>query len=491
MSASATEQQDKKQDTVPPSDDATMSALPEPAPEIQQKEEEEEEEEEKSVFRDPAMVPFVVVSLSYLAFTVTDGAVRMIVLLHAYTLGFSAWEVALMFTLYEAAGVVTNLVAGVAGAKWGIRATLVAGLTLQLGGLGMLLGWSDNFSRTNAIVFVTLAQMLCGIAKDLTKLGGKTVTKLVTPEGKEQRLFKLVAGITGFKNSLKGLGYFLGAAILAQSYDGALVAMMALVALAWPWAVLKLDGDLGKSNKKVTLASVFVKNPKINWLSLARAFLFGSRDLWFEVPLPFFLRDGAVGLGWSRELVGLVLALWIIFYGQVQSWAPQTVLGPLRQSPPNKWVAWLWCISLVGCPLFLGSFMQSSPIFETREPRASMAAILMLGIYVFALIFAVNSSVHSYLIVRYSDNDKVAMNVGFYYMSNAIGRLVGTVVSGALYTYAGSDPREGFAACFWCSAAFIVVCAIVTVGIDDDIGGLSCGTLTICGAPESPVQVDV
>ncbi|XRB05150.1 MFS family transporter: multidrug efflux [Pycnococcus provasolii] len=320
---------------------------------------------------------------------------------------------------------------------------------------------------------------------------GKTVTKLVTPEGKEQRLFKLVAGITGFKNSLKGLGYFLGAAILAQSYDGALVAMMALVALAWPWAVLKLDGDLGKSNKKVTLASVFVKNPKINWLSLARAFLFGSRDLWFEVPLPFFLRDGAVGLGWSRELVGLVLALWIIFYGQVQSWAPQTVLGPLRQSPPNKWVAWLWCISLVGCPLFLGSFMQSSPIFETREPRASMAAILMLGIYVFALIFAVNSSVHSYLIVRYSDNDKVAMNVGFYYMSNAIGRLVGTVVSGALYTYAGSDTREGFAACFWCSAAFIVVCAIVTLGIDDDVGGLSCGTLTICGAPESPVQVDV
>ena len=203
----------------------------------------------------------------------------------------------------------------------------------------MLLGWSDNFSRTNAIIFVTLAQMLCGIAKDLTKLGGKTVTKLVTPEGKEQRLFKLVAGITGFKNSLKGLGYFLGAAILAQSYDGALVAMMALVALAWPWAVLKLDGDLGKSNKKVTLASVFVKNPKINWLSLARAFLFGSRDLWFEVPLPFFLRDGAVGLGWSRELVGLVLALWIIFSIACRTSMPRP-RARVSRSSSDEWPTW-------------------------------------------------------------------------------------------------------------------------------------------------------
>ena len=431
---------------------------------------------------DPALVPFVVVSLSYLLFTITDGAVRMIVLMHAYNRGFTAWDVAVMFTLYEAMGAVTNLVAGVAGAKWGIRLTLVTGLVLQLGGLGMLFGWSEDFNRSAAIAYVTVAQMLCGIAKDLTKLGGKTVTKLVTPSGKEERLFKLVAGLTGFKNSLKGAGYFLGAALIAQSYELALGVMMGLIILALPWAALKLSPELGRSSKTATLADVFRKKPKVNWLSAARSFLFGSRDLWFEVPLPFFLRDAVSGLGWSREYVGLVLALWIIFYGQVQSWAPQLVLKPLGQSPPNKWSAWIWCVTLIACPVFLGSFVHFDSMFESREPRAGMAAILLGGIFVFAFIFAVNSSVHSYLIVRYSDNDKVAMNVGFYYMSNAVGRLVGTVVSGALYTYGGSTTREGFAACFWCSAAFLVVCAGLTVGIDDDVGGLSCGSLS-CFVP--------
>lgn len=428
--------------------------------------------------------PFVIVSLSYLLYTVTDGAVRMIVLLHAYNEGFSAWDVALMFTLYEAAGAVTNLVAGVAGARWGIKRTLVSGLVLQLAGLGMLAGWSDGFSRTDATVYVTLAQMLCGIAKDLTKLGGKTVTKLVTAEGKETSLFKRVAMITGLKNSLKGAGYFLGAALLSWSYHGALAAMGVLVLLALPWAMTGLSLELGRSDKKnLTLADVFQKNYNVNVLSVARLFLFGSRDLWFEVPLPFFLRNGAVGLGWSRETVGLVLALWIIFYGQIQSWTPQLVLGPLRQSPPNKWHAYVWCAGLVVCPMALGLFVANSQPLEDGDPGAAEAAVLLAGLFAFALVFAVNSSIHSYLIVRYSEGNKVAMNVGYYYMANAVGRLTGTLVSGALYTYAGDSPIDGFAACFWASVAFVVTSAAVTLFIDDNVGGLTCGPLECCAPP--------
>jgi MFS family permease len=142
--------------------------------------------------------PFVIVSSSYLLYTTTDGAIRMIVLLHAYQKGFTAMEVAIMFTLYEVAGVVTNLLAGIAGSRWGLRNTLVFGLCLQLVGIGSLFGWKeDEWGKLESIIFVTFSQMLCGIAKDLTKLGGKTVAKLVTPDEKQSSLFRLVSFITG------------------------------------------------------------------------------------------------------------------------------------------------------------------------------------------------------------------------------------------------------------------------------------------------------
>mmetsp|Transcript_6929 Transcript_6929/g.19561 ORF Transcript_6929/g.19561 Transcript_6929/m.19561 type:complete len:581 (-) Transcript_6929:750-2492(-) len=242
-----------------------------------------------------ALKPFVIISSSYLLFTVTDGAVRMIVLLHAYNLGFSAFETALLFMLYELAGVVTNLLAGAAGARWGIKTTLLTGLSFQLLGFAMLMGWQNEWgepgNRWKGMLYVTIAQMWCGIAKDLTKLGGKTVTKLVTPDEKQSKLFKLVSFITGFKNSLKGLGYFLGSALVAINYYLALGVMMGLVVLAMPWAVFGLSKELGQTRKEnITLSAIFKQSSNINWLSAARFFLFGSRDLWFEVPLPFFLR---------------------------------------------------------------------------------------------------------------------------------------------------------------------------------------------------------
>ncbi|GBF99579.1 hypothetical protein Rsub_12204 [Raphidocelis subcapitata] len=438
--------------------------------------------------------PFVIMSLSYLLFTTTDGAIRMIVLLHAYRLGFSAWQTAVMFTLYEVAGVVTNLLAGFMGARWGIKTTLLAGLTMQLAGIGMLFGWREEWSspqsgqRGAAIAYVTAAQMLCGVAKDLTKLGGKTVTKLVTPDEQQSRLFKIVSFITGWKNSMKGVGYFIGAAALTYSYYFALGLQLAFVGAAMPWAALGLSNRLGRARKEnITLRTLLLQRRNVNVLSAARFFLFGARDLWFEVPLPFFMRDARRGLGWERVVVGAVLAAFIVVYGQVQSWTPQLVLQPLRQSPANKYAAVLWSALLTAVPAVLGGIILGTPIFRRRSYLPAMTGTLMGGIFAFCVVFAVNSSIHSYLIVRYSEGDKVAMNVGFYYMANAMGRLTGTLVSGALYTFAGRTRVQGFGWCFVASAAFAAVSALIAAWLDDDSGGLACGPcLQLVDAPKPP-----
>jgi MFS family permease len=467
-----------------------------------------------------ALRPFVIISSSYLLFTITDGAIRMIVLLHAYNKSFSALEVSITFTLYELAGVFTNLAAGFMGAKWGIKLTLISGLSLQLLSYGLLFAWQDDWTKRESIIFVTVAQMFAGIAKDLTKLGGKTVTKLVTPEQKETHLFKLVSLITGWKNSLKGVGYFLGSALLSVSYELALGFMMGLVVLAMPWAILGLDKSLGTAKKRnASWKEVFnLENRRLNILSLARLFLFASRDFWFEVPLPFFLRspscdglgtsscllnencgNGAVcgesgfceninpgggcgGLGLNRVVVGAFLGGYIILYGQVQAWTPQLVTGPLKQTPPNKLTEVFW--GLINCipTLVMAIVMTWAPAFEAGD-TAAMTIWLIVVIVTFAIIFAINSSIHSFLVVNYASKDKVAVSVGFYYMSNAIGRLLGTLGSGILYTYvgdfvgplAGSDAVAGLAACFFAGTLSSLLAASITIAIDDHKTGLACG----------------
>jgi hypothetical protein len=504
--------------------------------------------------RSEALRPFVIISSSYLLFTITDGAIRMIVLQHAYSKSFSAMQVAIMFTLYEVAGVFTNLVrsiiltlyavvesgsshptifflrhhvqaAGFMGAKWGIKFTLIIGLSLQLFSYSLMFGWRDDWSQAQAIVYVTVSQMFAGIAKDLTKLGGKTVTKLVTPEEQETKLYKLVSLITGWKNSLKGVGYFMGSALVQVSYELALGVMMGLVVLAMPWAILGLDRNLGTAkNQNASWKEVFkMDNPKLNWLSCARLFLFASRDFWFEVPLPFFLRSpsceglgelvcgpdfecatgsvcgaagfceninpggGCGGLGLERVVVGAFLGGYIILYGQVQAWTPQLVTGPLKQTPPNKLTEVLW--GFVNClpTLVIWIVMSWSPTFEDHDVTG-MTVWLVVVIVSFAIIFAINSSIHSFLVVNYASKDKVAVSVGFYYMSNALGRLFGTLGSGVLYTYVGDnfgaflghDAIAGLAACFLAGTLSSLVAAVITLKIDDHKSGLKCGScLTI------------
>jgi MFS family permease len=488
--------------------------------------------------RSDALRPFVIISTSYLLFTVTDGALRMIVLLHAYNLRLSALQVAVMFTLYELAGVVTNLAAGIMGAKWGIKYTLISGLCLQLLSLGLLLGWQETWDPGTAIAYVTVAQMFAGIAKDLTKLGGKTVTKLVSPAEQDTKLFKLVSLLTGWKNSLKGVGYFLGSALLqGGGYYTAVSVMMALIVAAMPWAITGLSRELGTAKKKnASLREIFTwENTNLTILSLARLFLFASRDFWFEVPLPFFLRSpvcgglgtavcsesnatlacptGAVcsaaadgvcenlnigggcgGLGLSRVAVGAFLGGYIILYGQVQSWTPQLVTGPLRQTPPNKLTEVWWGIWNCFPTAVAAIVVQWSYAFVNQQVSA-MTTALVIVIVVFAVIFAINSSIHSYLVVKYASHDKVAVSVGLYYMSNAIGRLIGTLGSGFLYTYVGGDPRNAFsgtnavsglAACFFAGTLSSVVAAAITVFIRDQQVGLKCGPCwTLVQAEES------
>jgi hypothetical protein len=355
----------------------------------------------------------------------------------------------------------------------------------------MLYGWDDSWSKTTAIIYVTFAQALCGVAKDLVKLGGKTVTKLVTPDEKQESLFRLVSGLTGYKNSLKGVGYFLGAALLDVSYEAAIHVNIALIAVAIPFGVFGLTSKLGKvASENVSVRSVFKQKPNVNWLSLARFFLFGSRDLWFEVPLPFFLRS-ADGLGWPRTAVGAALAGYIVAYGQFQSFSPRLVLSPLKQSPPNKFVCVLWTAILIIIPVFLGTsvLLASRAEGASEEKRDAKAGALIAGVAAFAFVFAVNSAVHSYLVVKYADGDKVAMNVGFYYMANAFGRLVGTIVSGALYSYVSNDVNVGMSACFFAGAAFVLAAAAAAAKIDDDEGGLRWGTSAACfGA--APLAMD-
>lgn len=259
--------------------------------------------------------------------------------------------------------------------------------------------------------------------------------------------------------------------------------LIGIIVLAIPWALFGLSNSLGRTRKEnIRISTIFKKNYNVNTLSLSRLFLFGARDLWFEVPLPFFMREPVYGMGWSRSLVGAVLAIFIIVYGQVQSWTPQLVTKPLRQSPPNKWVATLWCLLLSPVPLFAGLMLLLSSVFDANEPTGPRAAVLMPSIAMYATLFAVNSSVHSYLIVRYTEGDKVAMNVGFYYMSNAVGRLVGTMASGVLYTYI-APVSLGFGVCFLVSVVFTLVSAFVDVWIRDNEGGLSCGPCLVCCVP--------
>ncbi|MCP5537359.1 MAG: organoarsenical effux MFS transporter ArsJ [Akkermansiaceae bacterium] len=383
---------------------------------------------------------YAIVTASYWGFTLTDGALRMLVLLHFHALGFSPVTLAFLFLLYEFCGVLTNLLGGWIGSRVGLKFTLYAGLALQVVSLVMLSLLNPEWTIALSVSYVMASQALSGIAKDLTKMSSKSAVKLLVNES-EGALFKWVAILTGSKNALKGVGFLLGGLLLTWlGFVYSLWLMAGALGAVLLAALLFLKQDMGKSKAKVKFTQLFSKSREINWLSAARFFLFASRDVWFVVALPVFLKSG---LGWSFNQVGSFMAAWVIGYGMVQAGAPKFV----RKKDPRKAAGlWVAILTIVTAALALAMQVEFHPV-----------ATLLTGLTVFGIVFAINSSVHSYLILAFTDDDQVALNVGFYYMANAWGRLVGTLLSGVMFLVGG------LSACLWTSAAMLLAAVLFTL----------------------------
>ena len=386
---------------------------------------------------------YLLVTGNYWAFTLTDGALRMLVVLHFHSLGYSPLQVALLFLFYELFGVVTNLFGGYLGARIGLNRTMNLGLALQVAALLMLTVPSPWLT----VPWVMAAQALSGIAKDLNKMSAKSAIKLLVPGEAQGQLYRWVALLTGSKNALKGVGFFLGGALLALlGFAGAVLAMALVLGLIWLASLCLLRNDLGKARAKPKFRDLLSKSRAINLLSAARLFLFGARDVWFVVALPVFL---ATQFGWDFWQVGGFLALWIIGYGLIQTQAPR-VTGKASGRLPDGRAAFVWALVLAGLPALIALGLS------TGGP----AQVWVLGgLLLFGALFAVNSSLHSYLIVSYAKEDGVSLDVGFYYMSNALGRLLGTLLSGWLFQ------TWGLEVCLWVSSAFVLVAALVSLGL--------------------------
>jgi len=391
----------------------------------------------------PAAVrQYLVVTANYWAFTLTDGALRMLVVLHFHSLGYAPLEIAALFLFYEIFGVVTNLIGGWLGARIGLNRTMNLGLALQVVALLMLTLPASALS----VPWVMAAQALSGIAKDLNKMSAKSAIKLLVPDQQQGTLYKWVAILTGSKNALKGVGFFLGGALLVLlGFAGALLAMAIALAAVWLISLKLLKQDLGRASAKPKFRDLLSKSRAINLLSAARLFLFGARDVWFVIALPVYLSSA---LGWDFWLVGGFMASWVIGYGLVQSIAPR-LTG--RQQVPGGRSAAGWALLLALLPAAIALGMQLAP--------QNASAVLIGGLLLFGVVFAINSSLHSYLIVSYAKGDGVSLDVGFYYMSNAMGRLIGTLLSGWVYQ------QYGLAACLWTSSAFVLLAGLISLGL--------------------------
>jgi len=389
----------------------------------------------------PSVQQYLIVTGNYWAFTLTDGALRMLVVLYFHQLGYGSLQIAMLFLFYEIFGVITNLVGGWLGARFGLNKTMNIGLGIQILALSMLLVPSSMLT----IVWVMIAQALSGIAKDLNKMSAKSAIKALVPEDAENTLFKWVAILTGSKNALKGVGFFLGGFLLAAfGFQKAILFMVVGLVVVWVFSLVLLKGDISKSESKPKFSDMFSKNQAINVLSAARLFLFGARDIWFVVALPVYLSQT---LGWEHWLTGTFFASWVIGYGVIQSLAPVITGAKSGKVPTGRSaVAWALVLAVLTGLITLGVSLS----YQT-------SLVLIGGLILFGFVFAMNSSIHSYLIVSYSQSANVSMDVGFYYMANAMGRLIGTVLSGLLFQ------QYGLTACLIASTAFLVLASLISI----------------------------
>ena len=391
---------------------------------------------------------YLIVTASYWGFTLVDGALRMLVLLHFFKLGYSPFTLSFLFLLYEFAGIVANLAGGWLATRFGIPAMLAVGQGLQVGGLAMLSLLDPGWTALASVIWVVAAQGISGLAKDFTKTASKSAIKATSAEGSGQ-LFKWVAWFTGSKNAMKGAGFFVGGLLLeAIGFKSALYLMAALIGLVFVLGIALLPRELGKAKSSKSMKELFAKSRGVNLLATARVFLFGARDVWFVVGLPVFLYAN----GWRFIEVGTFLAAWTIAYGSVQAIAPKLVSRSADGLSAEIPAARLWAGLLTSIPVALALLLIKPDLWRPD-------IVLVIGLALFGLPFAVNSSLHSYLILAYAGSEKAAEDVGFYYAANALGRLIGILLSGALYQLGG------IVACLVGSAAMLAACWIVSFAL--------------------------
>jgi predicted MFS family arabinose efflux permease len=393
----------------------------------------------------PATRHYLIVTASYWGFTLVDGALRMLVLLHFFKLGYSPFTLAFLFLLYEFAGIVANLTGGWLATRFGIPRMLAVGQALQIAGLAMLSALDPGWTEAASVAWVVVAQGIAGLAKDFTKTASKSAIKATSAQGAGQ-LFKWVAYFTGSKNAMKGVGFFVGGLLLdLVGFKPALWLMAGLIGIIFIAGLLFLPRQLGKAKSSKTVREFLGKSRGVNLLAAARIFMFGAREVWFVVGLPVFL----YAAGWRFVEVGGFLAAWTIGYGIIQASAPALVArspdGLSREVPYAR----LWAGLLAAVPLALALVLRDQSLWRPD-------LVVVAGLALFALPFAVNSSLHSYLILAYAGSEKAAEDVGFYYAANATGRLIGILLSGALYQ------AGGMTACLFGSAAMLIVCWAIT-----------------------------
>ena len=387
--------------------------------------------------RPDGLSAYIAVTAAYWAFMLTDGALRMLVLLHFHTLGFSPVQLAYLFVLYEIAGMITNLSAGWLAARFGLTSTLYAGLGLQVLALIALAQLDPSWAIAVSVAYVMVVQGASGVAKDLAKMSSKSAVKLLAPSS-DGGLFRWVAILTGSKNAVKGVGFLMGAALLATlGFVAAVYAMASVLAAILLAVVVFMPSGLPKGRKGAKFSEVFSKSANVNWLSAARVFLFGARDVWFVVGIPIYfyavLSDGTeAGNRQAFFLIGTFMAVWIILYGIVQANTPKLLRAKSRASGELVQDARAWALRLLVVPVALTIAVLMAP-----GPQAWLTVTLVLGLLAFGAIFAINSALHSYLILDFTQSERVTMDVGFYYMANAGGRLLGTVLSGLSYQVGG------------------------------------------------------
>jgi len=411
----------------------------------------------ESAARPEGLSAYIAVTAAYWAFMLTDGALRMLVLLHFHTLGFSPVQLAYLFVLYEIAGVITNLCAGWIAARFGLTSTLYAGLGLQVLALLALAQLDPGWAIGTSVAFVMLVQGASGVAKDLAKMSSKSAVKLLAPS-QDGALFRWVAILTGSKNMVKGAGFLLGAVLLATlGFVWAVLGMAAILAAILLAVLIAMPSGLPKGRKDTKFSEVFSKSAKVNWLSAARVFLFGARDVWFVVGIPIYfyavLSDGTTeGNRAAFFMIGTFMAVWVIFYGLVQANAPRILRASGRSEADLIGAARTWGWGLAAVPVML-----TLAAVTATEQQMWLTLTLVIGLLIFGAVFAVNSSLHSYLILTFTKAERVTMDVGFYYMANAGGRLAGTLLSGLTYQAGGLALMLG-------TAAGMVAASAITVG---------------------------